>query len=53
MSEVYFILVDDRYPYTDPFTSRVFKGTKKEANMLAFMLTDQFDEKYEVREVKA
>ena len=51
--QVFYILEDDTRPYVDPFTSRVFKGTKQEANMLAFMLTDQRTNKYEVREVKA
>lgn len=44
---------DYNWDYVDPLTSAFFQGTKKQAEVLAFMLTDQHpDQQYIVYEVK-
>ena len=44
---------DYNWDYVDPFTNVIFSGNKKQAQMLAFMLTDQNpNENYTIKEVK-
>ncbi len=45
---------DYNWDYVDPLTNEIFKGTKKQAEVLTFMLTDQHPEhQYIAYEVKA
>ena len=40
------------YPYFDPFTSKVFEGTKEQAQKIAFMLGYQQNGCFEIEELK-